>query len=415
MNKIMKKIAFMLMLLWGVLVSVSLVSCGSDDDEAAASASTKLYGTWVCTEYNRTTKFTFQTNGECSYSSTYDGSDTYTEEESTGTYEYDESAGKLTVTLAGIKKTYSVSGTKKTLSKTDPVETIQIFTGVKVTGNTIVLDDKVFANEISRDSNTGSKILGTWVNTYSTSNGYYYNNTTTVTEKITFSANGKCEYSVTTDGPQTYNELEETGAYQYNENTGALTVTLAGVMKTYSVSGSGSKKTLQSSSKVGFSKTYKSVTISGNTASANGKTYTKQGSNNSSSDNSSSDTTTSSTIVGTWVNKVSGETTTITFSADGKCTHTSIQDQETIYAIAEMTGVYKYNASTGTLNTTLSGTQLIYNVSDSKKTLTKTKTIGGNLTMSVKISGNTAIVDGATYTKTISVDGDLDNNWATEK
>lgn len=392
MNKIMKKIAFMLMLLCGVLMSVSLVSCGSDDDEAAAAASTTIYGTWVCTEYNRTTKITFLTSGECSYSSTYDGSNTYTEEVSTGTYEYDESAGKLTVTLAGTKKTYSVSGTKKTLSKTDPVETIQIFTNVKVSGNTIVMDDKVFANEISRDSNTGSKILGTWVNTYSRNNNYY--NSTTVTEKITFLANGKCEYSVVTDGSQTYTETELTGAYQYNENTGTLVVTLSGTRKTYSVSGS--TKTFKYSENVGSTEKFTSVTISGNTASVKGTTYTKQGSSNS-----SSDSTTGSTIVGTWVNKDNNETTAIKFNSDGTCKYTNIQDTETIYAINEMTGAYKHNASAGTLTITLSGTQKIYAVSGSKKTLQKTKTTGGTLTKSIKISGNTAILDGATYTKSV--------------
>lgn len=97
----MKKIKFLLMLLLGVVMSVSFVSCGDDDDDDnnGQSASSSIVGTWNLTyTYNDdkaktdiSKTYTFKADGTFTY--IYD--DEWNISTQLGTYQYDKDSGIL--------------------------------------------------------------------------------------------------------------------------------------------------------------------------------------------------------------------------------------------------------------------------------------------------------------------------------
>lgn len=93
----MKKFKFLLMLLLGVVMSVSFVSCGDDDDDDnnGQSASSSIVGTWNLT-YNDgkndiSKTYTFKADGTFTY--IYD--DEWNISTQLGTYQYDKDSGIL--------------------------------------------------------------------------------------------------------------------------------------------------------------------------------------------------------------------------------------------------------------------------------------------------------------------------------
>lgn len=93
----MKKIKYLLMLLLGVLMSVSFVSCGDDDDDDAPYAGSPIVGTWQYGKEgsDKVLTYTFKADGSFTYTSVDSDApqDVYTEK---GTFKYD---GKNTLVL----------------------------------------------------------------------------------------------------------------------------------------------------------------------------------------------------------------------------------------------------------------------------------------------------------------------------
>ena len=99
----MKKFKFLLMLLLGVVMSFTFVSCGDDDDDdnnnnSGKYAGSPIVGSWVCKDDNGTdtytSTYTFKADGTFTYTNEHEGVILY---EKSGTFLYDKDSKKLTL------------------------------------------------------------------------------------------------------------------------------------------------------------------------------------------------------------------------------------------------------------------------------------------------------------------------------
>ena len=75
MNK--KNVLHLMAIMMVAMLSVSFISCGSDDDDDAGSVSSDIVGTWVAHGGKRTVTYVFESNGSGKSSYYYGGSSGY--------------------------------------------------------------------------------------------------------------------------------------------------------------------------------------------------------------------------------------------------------------------------------------------------------------------------------------------------
>jgi uncharacterized lipoprotein YehR (DUF1307 family) len=110
----MKKIKFLLMLLLGVVMSVSFVSCGDDDDDDKDSglyAGSPIVGSWTWTWSEDKSD-----RGSMTYTFYANGTFTWTDEDSKGvemekgTFQYDKDSGTLILVTTDATNKENIGG-----------------------------------------------------------------------------------------------------------------------------------------------------------------------------------------------------------------------------------------------------------------------------------------------------------------